>query len=394
MLEPIEDGNRVYNHKGLLEVQLEVPVDSSLTNNEVNRILKIASWDGGDIRNNIFSFEGGRGVMIEKEVVTLSNGVSQSGLSISGVCYVPMDKVGGIKQGFKPRNEDVRPPSTENFMELPAGRSLRTTGIKNNTMIEERESYAPCGSYIFSRLRHKIGKTMEAGRLGLTVFGVPKVEAYGRYADLKHEGENLGFFVLSIPDPSLCRVGEYVTSGAITSFNHFLSYAYNIAEELGKGLRELHEKGKVHRQPNLGNFYYDGRIQMMDWGTMVDLEGTKREQAMLRTLDIRMPHQNVEALCFYGSGEGLMQSMASITFVSLIFQHYFNDPNVNFLIHHKRLEDLTGRKVDDSESMVRLMHHKMYGDYGFNGDPKKVGRNDPCPCGSGKKYKKCCFERF
>jgi len=23
-------------------------------------------------------------------------------------------------------------------------------------------------------------------------------------------------------------------------------------------------------------------------------------------------------------------------------------------------------------------------------DPGKVGRNDPCPCGSGKKYKKCC----
>jgi hypothetical protein len=23
--------------------------------------------------------------------------------------------------------------------------------------------------------------------------------------------------------------------------------------------------------------------------------------------------------------------------------------------------------------------------------PKDVGRNDPCPCGSGKKYKKCCL---
>jgi len=22
----------------------------------------------------------------------------------------------------------------------------------------------------------------------------------------------------------------------------------------------------------------------------------------------------------------------------------------------------------------------------------KVGRNEPCPCGSGKKYKKCCGE--
>ncbi|MBL8968949.1 MAG: SEC-C domain-containing protein [Myxococcales bacterium] len=21
----------------------------------------------------------------------------------------------------------------------------------------------------------------------------------------------------------------------------------------------------------------------------------------------------------------------------------------------------------------------------------KVGRNDPCPCGSGKKFKKCCW---
>ena len=24
---------------------------------------------------------------------------------------------------------------------------------------------------------------------------------------------------------------------------------------------------------------------------------------------------------------------------------------------------------------------------------QKIGRNDPCPCGSGKKYKKCCLEK-
>jgi preprotein translocase subunit SecA len=23
---------------------------------------------------------------------------------------------------------------------------------------------------------------------------------------------------------------------------------------------------------------------------------------------------------------------------------------------------------------------------------KKIKRNDPCPCGSGKKYKKCCMD--
>ena len=24
--------------------------------------------------------------------------------------------------------------------------------------------------------------------------------------------------------------------------------------------------------------------------------------------------------------------------------------------------------------------------------PKDIGRNDPCPCGSGKKYKNCCMK--
>ena len=28
---------------------------------------------------------------------------------------------------------------------------------------------------------------------------------------------------------------------------------------------------------------------------------------------------------------------------------------------------------------------------GPNPVPRKTGRNDPCPCGSGKKYKKCCL---
>jgi hypothetical protein len=27
------------------------------------------------------------------------------------------------------------------------------------------------------------------------------------------------------------------------------------------------------------------------------------------------------------------------------------------------------------------------------GKKKKIGRNDPCPCGSGEKYKKCCLPK-
>jgi len=25
---------------------------------------------------------------------------------------------------------------------------------------------------------------------------------------------------------------------------------------------------------------------------------------------------------------------------------------------------------------------------------KKIGRNEPCPCGSGRKYKKCCWPKY
>ena len=28
------------------------------------------------------------------------------------------------------------------------------------------------------------------------------------------------------------------------------------------------------------------------------------------------------------------------------------------------------------------------------GAANTIGRNDPCPCGSGKKYKKCCLNRM
>lgn len=27
---------------------------------------------------------------------------------------------------------------------------------------------------------------------------------------------------------------------------------------------------------------------------------------------------------------------------------------------------------------------------GGNAEPQKIARNAPCPCGSGKKYKRCC----
>ena len=46
----------------------------------------------------------------------------------------------------------------------------------------------------------------------------------------------------------------------------------------------------------------------------------------------------------------------------------------------KSLNDNRPGKVDKQQTVKRTQ--------------KKVGRNDPCPCGSGKKYKKCCYPKY
>ena len=58
-------------------------------------------------------------------------------------------------------------------------------------------------------------------------------------------------------------------------------------------------------------------------------------------------------------------------------------------------------QIPDLYERLHKRHLKLKGIYGHckkrNFSPKqpiqvpKVGRNDPCPCGSGKKYKKCCL---
>ena len=56
----------------------------------------------------------------------------------------------------------------------------------------------------------------------------------------------------------------------------------------------------------------------------------------------------------------------------------------------KKLADLAkkARTKEDIEAEEKLLKEtKKVDPIHVQGEP---GRNDPCPCGSGKKYKKCC----
>jgi SEC-C motif-containing protein len=58
--------------------------------------------------------------------------------------------------------------------------------------------------------------------------------------------------------------------------------------------------------------------------------------------------------------------------------------NGEFCNHHEVatfVREGGGWKFEDGE---------LVGETPMTRDEPKIGRNDPCPCGSGKKYKKCC----
>jgi len=71
---------------------------------------------------------------------------------------------------------------------------------------------------------------------------------------------------------------------------------------------------------------------------------------------------------------------------------YFYDP---------KEKDVFGDRNSDNIVCYAVQHEidhflgKLIIDHEIKSEPiknknKKIGRNDPCPCGSGKKYKKCC----
>jgi preprotein translocase subunit SecA len=67
------------------------------------------------------------------------------------------------------------------------------------------------------------------------------------------------------------------------------------------------------------------------------------------------------------------------------------EETVRYLI---RIQIARPEEIAAEEKSKREKISYSHGDEGANAPvrrkEKKVGRNQPCPCGSGKKYKKCC----
>ena len=57
----------------------------------------------------------------------------------------------------------------------------------------------------------------------------------------------------------------------------------------------------------------------------------------------------------------------------------------------KKAFEVVGITDEDLENIIKDIQAKKPEQ--IEEETPKVGRNDPCPCGSGKKYKKCCLRK-
>jgi preprotein translocase subunit SecA len=80
--------------------------------------------------------------------------------------------------------------------------------------------------------------------------------------------------------------------------------------------------------------------------------------------------------------------------VSIVCRVQVQEPDVDTIEEQRRQSEATQVRTYSHEETNALAEDTAVSEHGqavepFVRDGNKVGRNDPCPCGSGKKYKHC-----
>ena len=100
------------------------------------------------------------------------------------------------------------------------------------------------------------------------------------------------------------------------------------------------------------------------------------------------------------SAEDLARQCAGVRWLRLDVENCVDatEPDAAALVEFHALYELDGvvRQLGERSAFLRHEGRLYYVDgsplrpAAYRREAPKVGRNDPCPCGSGKKYKKCC----
>ncbi|MBN2187501.1 MAG: SEC-C domain-containing protein, partial [Dehalococcoidia bacterium] len=163
-----------------------------------------------------------------------------------------------------------------------------------------------------------------------------------------------------------------------------ISHIFPLPPQFGKdGLSELKKKQIVEKLSDYAAEFYDQREQEIDSDKMRLVE----RLVMLRVIDkLWMEHLTAMEHMRQGIGLRAVGQQDPLGVYKREGHHLFDallssiQHDVVHSIYHVSIAKNAGE--DGAKQPPRQKMPVMAG--------KKVGRNDPCPCGSGKKYKHCC----
>lgn len=153
------------------------------------------------------------------------------------------------------------------------------------------------------------------------------------------------------------------------------------------------------------------RIVDNKWMEHLDHMDMLREGINLRAYGQRTPlvEYKIEALAMFEEMESAIQDQIATTMYHVAIVQNETPPEEEITDEQPEPAQPSAKEVREAESIVKREQSKVtdrlqtarasHGDEtspaevqkrAKTADGKKIGRNDPCPCGSGKKYKNCC----
>lgn len=171
------------------------------------------------------------------------------------------------------------------------------------------------------------------------------------------------------------EVNDYVKSDMIEVMGQLYLDGALPKEELESRIKEI-----VYSETDLGDFFYSGLADTICRCHMIDM--LPEIQHLYR--------------------RGLIDEMAIGPYEDCV-DRMFQYPDYEKYICKKPISasELKGWAMFEKDDAGKKAEKKEFENFlrelqrGMNktGKKKKIGRNDPCPCGSGKKYKHCCLNK-
>jgi len=207
-------------------------------------------------------------------------------------------------------------------------------------------------------------------------------------------------------DCDICELAGYLKDEYMIDYLFSkLYYAEDyVSEVAAKSLAKIGtEKVVINIKENYSEMPYNIKMSFV---TLLEEIKIEKSEKLLLKLYKTEENETLKSLMLSGLVRHFSKDIIPYLFEEVATNINYDAIEWLYVIHkvnkiaHPKLKEWE-ENVLEKEELIRKIRLDDYNQENFSqvkaitfeNDNKKIGRNDPCPCGSGKKYKKCCMNK-